>query len=80
MPRLDEDRVKDLQPKRMEVALETLQCFSCIEIVWDDDTKIEFIYNGHKCTFYPYSGWGTGKTIKDGRGLANLTKQLKSTK
>ncbi len=41
------------------------------------DDRIEFDFNGSKIKFYPYSGWATGKTIKDGRGLENLLKQLK---
>lgn len=38
---------------------------------------IEFEFKGHTVRFYPYSGWATGKSIKDGRGLNNLIKQLK---
>lgn len=38
---------------------------------------IEFEYKGHIVKYFPYSGWATGKTIKDGRGLDNLLKQLK---
>lgn len=38
---------------------------------------IEFEYKGHSIKYFPYSGWATGKTIKDGRGLNNLIKQLK---
>ena len=42
-----------------------------------DETKITFEYKGHKVTLFPYSGWHTGKSIKDGRGIDNLLKQLK---
>lgn len=38
---------------------------------------IEFEYKGHIVKYFPYSGWATGKTIKDGRGLMNLINQLK---
>lgn len=27
--------------------------------------------------YYPYTGWFTGKSVKDGRGIHNLIKQLK---
>lgn len=37
---------------------------------------IKFEFKGHTVRFYPYSGWATGKSIKDGRGLDNLLKQL----
>lgn len=39
--------------------------------------KINFWYKGSAVHFYPYSGWATGKTIKDGRGIENLLNQLK---
>ena len=38
---------------------------------------IEFEYKGHIVKYFPYSGWATGKTITDGRGLMNLSNQLK---
>jgi hypothetical protein len=38
---------------------------------------ITFTWKGHPVKLYPYSGWHTGKTIKDGRGIENLLKQLK---
>lgn len=41
-----------------------------------DGKKIIFDFNGHPVTLFPYSGWHTGKSIKDGRGFENLIKQL----
>ena len=38
--------------------------------------ELVFEYNGNTITFYPYTGWATGKGIKDGRGLQNLLKQI----
>lgn len=73
--RLDQEREKELQPKRMEVARLAIQKLN-LHIVREDDTKIVFFYRGSPIHFYPYSGWHTGKTITDGRGLANLLKQL----
>lgn len=35
-----------------------------------------FEHNGNKIKLYPYTGWFTGKGIKDGRGMKNLLKQL----
>lgn len=60
----------------MEYALKQLVAlgFKC----QSDDTKIIFDFKGSPITFYPYSGWASGKTIKDGRGIENLLKQLKS--
>jgi hypothetical protein len=74
--RLNQEREKELQPKRMEYAIQKLYEIG-IFILTKDDTKITFPWDGETVTFYPYSGWHTGKTIKDGRGLDNLLKQLK---
>lgn len=46
------------------------------EITVETETYIEFEYKGHPIRFYPYRGWATGKTIKDGRGIKNLIKQI----
>ena len=32
---------------------------------------------GERVMVYPYTGWFTGKTVKDGRGINNLLKQIK---
>jgi hypothetical protein len=42
-----------------------------------DETTICFTYDGHQVKFFPYSGWHTGKSIKDGRGIEKLLAQLK---
>lgn len=39
-------------------------------------TRLEFFYKGKRIMFWPYSGWHTGKTIKDGRGFQHLVEQL----
>lgn len=41
------------------------------------DTELEFEWKGNAIKFWPYSGWHTGKGIKDGRGLQKLLDQLK---
>jgi hypothetical protein len=74
--RLDQEREAKLQPKRMETAIAAIQKLN-LSIVHEDETKIVFWYKGSPVYFYPYSGWHTGKTIKDGRGLENLLNQLK---
>jgi hypothetical protein len=74
--RLNKEREAELQPKRMEVAKLAIQKLNLL-IVREDETKIVFFYKGSPVHFYPYSGWHTGKSIKDGRGLENLLKQLK---
>lgn len=74
--RLNTERQKELEPKRMEYAISELEALG-FEIDYRDDTKIKFQFNGSVITLYPYSGWHTGKTITDGRGINNLLKQLK---
>lgn len=72
--RLNQDREAKLQPKRMDKAIKELEArgFS----VNSDDTRIHFVYNGSPVFYFPYSGWASGKTIKDGRGLKKLLDQL----
>ena len=41
------------------------------------DTKLQFDFKGGIVFFFPYSGWHSGRTIKDGRGLNKLLKQIK---
>ncbi len=74
--RLDKEREERLQPQRMEVAIQAIQKLG-LQILHTDDAKIIFIYRDHSVSFYPYSGWATGKTIKDGRGLQHLLNQIK---
>lgn len=72
--RLDKEREAELQPKRIEYAVKELikRGYSCVS----DKTKIQFFYKQQLVTFYPYSGWFSGKTVKDGRGIEKLLKQL----
>lgn len=76
MSRLDTERQKELEPQRMEYAIEILSKLGYT--LWHkDNTKIKFDLKGETVTFFPYSGWHTGKSIKDGRGFQNLLNQLK---
>lgn len=76
MARLNQERQDALEPKRMQAAKDALTHIG-MEIIYSDASRIDFLYKGAKVQFYPYSGWHTGKTIRDGRGLANLLNQLK---
>jgi len=76
MARLDKDRQHKLEGKRIEYAKKCL-LKKGIHIHYFDNTKIQFHWKDSVVTLYPYSGWHTGKTIKDGRGLENLLNQLK---
>lgn len=75
MPRLNIERQKDLEPKRLEKACNEIEKLG-FPIIYKDSTKITFPFKGGFISFFPYSGWATGNGIKDGRGLKNLLKQL----
>ncbi len=38
--------------------------------------ELRFEHEDETIKFFPYTGWATGKTIQDGRGIENLLKQL----
>lgn len=76
MSRLNKERQEQLEPKRMQVAKDAINKLG-LTITFSDETTLRFLYKESTITYYPYSGWATGKTIRDGRGLQNLLKQLK---
>lgn len=73
--RLNQEREAKLQPKRIDVAKAAIEKLG-YDIINEDSTSIEFFFNGELVKFFPYSGWHTGKSIKDGRGLNKLLRQL----
>ena len=75
MPRLDQERQNRLEPKRIAKAVEELKKMGMGPKV--DGKKVVFQFRGSTIQYFPYSGWATGKTIKDGRGLNNLLDQIK---
>lgn len=77
MSRLDTDRQKELEPKRLEFAKNVIEKLG-YSITHIDGTKLKFEYNGSEVTFFAYSGWASGKTIKDCRGISNLVNQIKN--
>lgn len=73
--RLDQQREKTLEPKRVQYALDRLK-EKGIEAKVYGGKRIEFEHEGNTITHWPYSGWHSGKGIKDGRGIHKLLKQL----
>lgn len=48
-----------------------------IVYIYNENQKaIEFAYKGCIIRFFPYTGWASGRTIKDCRGIENLLKQI----
>lgn len=74
--RLNTERQNKLEPIRLRTAINEIQKLG-LQIINCTDKIIEFEYKGQPVKYFPYSGWATGKTIKDGRGLMNLINQLK---
>lgn len=75
MSRLNIQRQNKLEPIRMRTAINEIQRLG-LTILNCTDKMIEFEYKGQPIKYFPYSGWATGKTIQDGRGLDNLLEQL----
>lgn len=46
-------------------------------VTMEGNNAISFTFKGGRVMVYPYTGWFTGKTVKDGRGINNLLKQIK---
>lgn len=63
------------EPKRMIFAKSKLKELN-IKTTQINDSLIEFEFKGSIVKFFPFTGWASGKTIKDGRGIKNLIKQL----
>ena len=77
MTRLNIKRQEELTPVRNEYAI---QCFRKLnlDISEDEPNKCIIItYKGYPIIFYPYSGWATGKSINDCRGINKLLKQIR---
>jgi len=73
--RLNQEREAELQPVRMKNCKEKLESLG-FEVISDGETKLSFQFKGDIVFFWPYSGWHTGKNIKDGRGFSKLLAQI----
>ena len=73
--RLNQDRQIKLEPNRMEYAISNISRLG-FSIYGKTERSFQFNYKGATITFFPYTGWATGKTIQDGRGIHNLIKQI----
>lgn len=64
MPRLDKERQSQLEPKRINQALDVINGLG-LKVTSVSKTEIKFIFKEHTVTFFPYSGWHTGKPLYD---------------
>lgn len=74
--RIDIDRQNSLEPIRMEYRKTKIEKLG-FKITEQTDKYLKFQFKGSEIIYYPYSGWHSGKTIKDGRGIKFLLEQLK---
>lgn len=74
MSRLDTDRQKELEPERISIAKESIEAYGYQ--VTQKDKRLEFWFKGYLVYMFPYTGWHSGKSIKDGRGLQKLLTQI----
>lgn len=74
--RLNKEREERLEPIRIESTKKKLEELGYVVTHIEGDKKLTFIYNNSKVTFFPYSGWFSGKTVKDGRGFKKLLKEI----
>lgn len=74
--RQNQERQKLLEPQRIEYAIGQLHLAGIQSIVVIKENCIEFDFKNHQVKFFPYSGWFTGKSVKDGRGIQNLLNQI----
>ena len=74
--RLDQVREEEETPKRARYARGKLEELG-IDIDYDDGLEIRFKFKGNTIKLWPYSGWFSGKGLKDGRGIEKLLGQMK---
>lgn len=75
MARLDQNRVDRLQPKRVQSCKNKLERLGFI-VEQLGETQLKFTFKDSPVSFWPYSGWFSGRTVRDGRGFKNLLNQL----
>lgn len=75
MARLDQEKQNKEQPRRIRYAITQIENLG-VDVLFKSETEIQFLHKEEKVNFFPYSGWHTGRSIVDGRGIDNLLKQL----
>lgn len=75
--RLDKDRQLELEPERLLYAKKEIEKLGYEVSIQPNGKSIKFIFKQKVVILFPYSGWHTGASIIDGRGLQNLLNQIK---
>lgn len=76
MSSLNIERQNKLQPERIEYAKRQLEQLG-YDMIFESETELRFKFNDQTVRFFPFTGWFTGKSVKDGRGITNLLNQIK---
>jgi hypothetical protein len=61
---LDPQEIASCQLTLEELSFEVTQC---------GRYRLEFVFQGYRALFWPYSGWHSGRSIEDGRGFEHLS-------
>lgn len=80
MSSIDPEMKNRLESQRKEYAEKALDKAGIIATFMPKEKCFEFVFNGQKVRHFPYTGWFTGKSVVDGRGIHNLLKQIKNKK
>jgi len=76
MARLDIERQLSEEPKRIAFAISEIEKRGYV-VAKTGAHELQFEYKGQTVRFWPYTGWHSGKTVKAGRGIEKLLKQIK---
>jgi hypothetical protein len=76
MSRLNIELQNELEPKRIEFAKEQITKLG-YQVIFESKREIRFMFKDSVVHFWPYSGWHSGASIKDGRGIKKLLEQIK---
>lgn len=66
----------DLEADRLKYAKEKITELGYV-IIEESKSELSFMFNNQLVKIFPFTGWHTGKSIIDGRGIKNLLKQIK---
>ena len=64
------------EPGRQEYVIRVLSEKGYKPIIDTQNKCVRFEYRGNMITVWPYTGWFSGKGVKDGRGIKKLLKQI----
>ena len=70
------ERRKGMEMDRMDYAKKKFEERGIVYIHNENIKALEFAYKGCVIRFFPYTGWASGRTIQDCRGIGNLLKQI----